>query len=161
MEDLLNSPAIQRTVIVAHDTMNEVVREGLERVGYEAFPKVAYVELDFVPGYMFRAPSLRHELWGGLGLVLVDATRAAYFHEGGVRQDRYYEASRLIREMRDVVVDREAVGGTASAGSVYTELAEAREHLARAHDALESIKNSPSWKLTAPLRRVKHAIRGR
>jgi hypothetical protein len=161
MEDLLGSPAIQRTVIVAHDTMNEVVRDGLERVRYEAVPKVAYVELDFVPGYMFREPSLRHELWGGLGLVLVDAARDVYFHEAGVRQDRYYEAFQLIREMRDVVIDSEGGGNTASLASARAELAEARENLARAHDALESIKNSPSWKLTAPLRRLKHALRGR
>src|SRR4051794_29033477 len=105
VEDLLNSHAVQRTVIVAHDAMNEVVRAGLETVRYDAFPKVAYVELDLVAGYMFREPALRHELWGGLGLILVDATRSVYFHEGGVRQDRYYEAHGLIREMRNIVVE--------------------------------------------------------
>jgi hypothetical protein len=69
MCDLLDSPALAQSVILAHDTANPAVREGLDRVRYAAYPKVAYVELDLVAGYMFREPSLLHELWGGLGLV--------------------------------------------------------------------------------------------
>ena len=61
LEDLLDSPATGNTMIVIHDTMNDVVRAGLEAVGFEAWPKVAYVELDFVPGYMFREPTLLGE----------------------------------------------------------------------------------------------------
>ncbi len=32
----------------------------------------AYVDLDFVPGYLVRAEPFHHEAWGGLGLVIVD-----------------------------------------------------------------------------------------
>jgi Methyltransferase domain len=110
LEELLTSTAVANTVIVMHDTMNENVRSGIEEVGFEAFPKVAYVELDFVAGHMFREPSLRHELWGGLGLVLVDAARLAYF-SSPVRQDRYYETYDLLRHARDLVVSREAANG--------------------------------------------------
>jgi hypothetical protein len=103
LEDLLASSAVANTVIVLHDTVNETVRAGIEKVHLEAFPKVAYVELDFVAGYMFREPSLLHELWGGLGLVIVDSARFSYFSEP-VRQARYYEAYDLFRRARDLVV---------------------------------------------------------
>jgi hypothetical protein len=156
MEDLLASDAIQRTVIVAHDTMNEVVRDGLERVAYADFPKVAYVELDMVAGHLFQEPSLRNELWGGVGLVIVDSSEAA---PGDPRQGRYYDAFRVTRAMRDQVVESE--GGPSTLASVSMQLAETQRNLDRAQAALESIKNSPSWKLTAPLRRLKHAVRDR
>jgi predicted O-methyltransferase YrrM len=145
MEDLLVSDAIQRTVIVAHDTINEVVRDGLERVRYEDFPKVAYVELDMVAGHLFQEPALLNEMWGGIGLVVVDASQTA---DGDPRQSRYYEAFQITRAMRDQ-------------GAVHEQLAESQRNLARAQEALESIKSSPSWRLTAPLRRLKHAVRDR
>jgi hypothetical protein len=100
----MDSPAIGRTIILAHDTMNDQVRAGLEAIDYRAIPKVAYVDLDFVPGIVFRQPSLRHQLWGGLGLIVVDAGAAG----DTVTQDTYYETYPLIREMRDRLVEREA-----------------------------------------------------
>jgi Methyltransferase domain len=106
VEDLLRSESIGRTLILAHDTMNETVREGLERVPFEAYPKVAYVDLDFVAGYMFREVGLAHELWGGLGLVVVDARRKAYFSEP-IRQSRYYEMFPLMSAIRDLVLEQE------------------------------------------------------
>jgi hypothetical protein len=105
--DLLESPAVARTLILLHDTAHEVVRRGIENVRFEAYPKVAYLELDFVAGYLFREPSLKYELWGGLGLVVVDSARLAYFAPN-VRQDRYYELGLLMPVLRDLVVAREA-----------------------------------------------------
>ena len=64
VEDLLASGAVTNTVILLHDTSNEEVREGLEAVDYGAYPKVAAVDLDFVPGYLVRADRFRHEIWG-------------------------------------------------------------------------------------------------
>jgi hypothetical protein len=106
IEDLLDSPAVRRAVILIHDTMNETVRAGIERVPFEAYPKVAYVELDFIPGYMFREPALLHELWGGLGLVVTNVARKAYF-SGPIRPSRYFEPFELIRASRDVLIGRE------------------------------------------------------
>ena len=106
--DLLESPAVRGTVILLHDTANEAVREGIDEVPFEAFPKVTYVELDLVCGYVFREESLRHELWGGLGVVLVDVERQAYFSTPA-RQQRYYESAVLLRESRDRLVSAEAV----------------------------------------------------
>ena len=56
---------------------------------FAAWPKVAHVELDWVPGRLFAEPALRNELWYGLGLVLVDAARLAYV-DGPVYEQRYH-----------------------------------------------------------------------
>jgi hypothetical protein len=148
VEDLLASPAIGRTIILLHDTMNEAVRAGLESVRYETYPKVAYVELDLVAGYMFREPSLLHELWGGLGLVVVDSTRDAYFSDP-VRQRKYYEAFGLVRSARELVVDEER--GATQEG----ELERLREELRTTRAWLDSVQGSASWRITAPLRAIK------
>jgi hypothetical protein len=151
VQDLLDSPAIGRTIIVLHDTMNEVVRAGLERVRYEAFPKVAYVELDVVPGYMFREPALLHQLWGGLGIVVIDSSRGAYFAEGA-RQRRYYEAFDLVRDARQLIIERDQ--GT----SPQQELERLRVELGIARKSLESVQRSASWRITAPLRALKRGL---
>lgn len=110
VQALLESRALGRSVIVLHDTMNETVRRGLERVRFDSYPKVAYVELDFVAGQLFREPTIKDELWGGLGLVLCDAARQAYFSPGPYQQ-RYYETYELVRAGRDSVVAAHARTG--------------------------------------------------
>jgi Methyltransferase domain len=72
IRQLLDSPAVGRTVIVMHDSMNEEVRRGMDAVDYDAWPKVRFVHLDAVAGYAFNAP-LAGELWGGLAMIVVDA----------------------------------------------------------------------------------------
>lgn len=157
LEDLLGSPAVADTLIVIHDANNEQVRAGLDAVPYAAHPKVAHVNLDFVPGYMFRDPEHHHELWGGLGLVMVDATRTAYFPSSPVVEERYYEAGHLYPEMRALVLERER--------GVPTTPTEAQRirHQAWELEALranyESVMNSLSWRITAPLRAAKRAVR--
>jgi Methyltransferase domain len=149
LEDLLESAAIANTLILMHDTMNEVVRAGLEEVRYGAYPKVAYVDLDFVPGYMFQEPSLKHELWGGLGLVWVDAARSAYF-AGNVRQARYYPAYDLITSARDVLLAR--------GESDPSEVRRLEEELDATKRWLDDVQGSASWKVTAPLRAAKRRL---
>lgn len=77
VEALLCSPAVRSTFIIAHDTGNEIVRAGLDAVRYDAWPKIAHVDLDFVPGYLGgeRFPG---EMWGGLALIVVAEERGAY-----------------------------------------------------------------------------------
>ncbi len=105
LEDLLNSEATGRTLILIHDTTNEEVRRGLDAVHFDAWPKVRYVELDWVPGQLFSEENLRDELWTGLGLALVDSSQLAY-QGGPVYQQRYYPAAHLLAEARDLVVAR-------------------------------------------------------
>lgn len=105
IEGLLDSPAFARGAMVIHDIANEQVRLGVDAVRYEAWPKVTHVELDWVPGQMFAEPALRHELWFGLGLVLVDHAAVAY--GASVYEERYYPNAPLLIEARDRVLRRE------------------------------------------------------
>ncbi len=116
LEDLLGSSAVRQTAILIHDTTNEEVRVGVEEVPFGAHPKVAYVDLDFVAGYLFREESLRHSLWGGFGLVLVDATRLAYGSEP-VTEDRYWSAQQLLVEAKALVIARESGPAASSPGA--------------------------------------------
>jgi Methyltransferase domain len=125
LEDLLNSRALRRTVILIHDTANELVRSGVDAVHFPAWPKVAHVELDFVPGQLFSEPALRNELWCGLGLVVVDASRLAY-QNGAVYQQRYYPAASLLADARDLVLARERAPAGAAAPEADLEAAKGR-----------------------------------
>lgn len=112
VEQLLASRAVADTLIVLHDTMSEQVRDGLLQVRFGAYPKVAHVDLDCVAGHLFTAPELRHELWGGLGIVLVDARRLAYF-AGHPHQRRYADVSRALRALRDELLAQGPSAGDA------------------------------------------------
>lgn len=158
VEDLLASPAISRTVIVAHDSGNETVRAGLDAVAYGAWPKVAHVDLDFVPGHL-GAERFPGELWYGLGLIVVDAARPAYFQPGPVQSERHH-GGRVLALARDAI----AAGGpptpaleaaNARIAALERQVAE-REGEIEHHRALwQALMASPSWRLTAPLRLAK------
>ena len=106
LDDLLASASVRQTAILIHDTTNEEVRAGVEQVRFGAYPKVAHVDLDFVAGYLCREESLRHELWGGLGLVLVDASRLVYGSEPAQQRD-IYGAQRLLAYAKAALLDEE------------------------------------------------------
>ncbi|MGI8714107.1 MAG: class I SAM-dependent methyltransferase [Solirubrobacteraceae bacterium] len=183
LEDLLDSRAVARTVILIHDTANERVRQGVDAVRFAAWPKVAHVELDWVPGRLFAEPALRNELWFGLGLVIVDVERPAYL-TGSVYEQRYHPTGPLLAEIRDRMREREQVppgvgsltAQTAALTHRVAELevqlsaartAEARlraevltlaPRLTGAERALANVTGSASWKLTQPLRGAKRRV---
>ena len=70
LTDLLDSPAVGRTVILLHDMANEAVRAGVAAVEFGRYPKVAYVDLGFIA--LPQPEGALVERWGGLGLVVVD-----------------------------------------------------------------------------------------
>jgi hypothetical protein len=74
LTDLLDSPAVGRTVILLHDMANEAVRAGVRAVDFARHPKVAYVDLGFVE--LPQPGGAVAEHWGGLGLVIVDRERS-------------------------------------------------------------------------------------
>jgi hypothetical protein len=83
IEDVLSSTAVRQAAILVHDTLNQEVRRGLEAVPYAEIPKVAFVDLDFVAGYVPAELPLRGQCWGGLGLIVVDETgRFGEAHRG-------------------------------------------------------------------------------
>jgi hypothetical protein len=186
IEDLLNSRAVARSVILIHDTANEGVRSGIDAVRFAAWPKVVHVELDWIPGQLFAEPALRDELWYGLGLVLVDAGRTSYLSES-VYERRYHQAGPLLAQLRQLVKARErepAADGeplelsalrdrvralerelaesyrrVARTAQLEQELGAARARIERADRVVTDLQSSASWRLTAPLRRAKRVGR--
>jgi hypothetical protein len=172
--DLLESPAVARSLVLVHDTSNQGVRAGIEQVPFESYSKVAHVDLDFVGGYMFREAPFRNELWGGLGLVVVDEGRTG---GGRVRQDRYYEAFELLREGGRAVADRDPAASGRSTEPVdrhelvtlreqlellrgrLSQIEDAREELAQLEVWHRQVTTSLSWRVTAPLRALARALR--
>jgi hypothetical protein len=102
--DLLGSPAVERTVIVVHDTANEAVRSGLEALALDDQPAVAHVELDMVAGHLSAAGPYEGQLWGGLGLIVAD--REARAARPRVREDTFHPAAELLRVARDALAER-------------------------------------------------------
>jgi Methyltransferase domain len=178
IEDLLNSPATGNTLIVLHDTANEVVRTGIEQVTFDAWPKVAYVELDFVTGYVFREPTLFGEMWGGLGLIV---THGGPKPSGaGAVQTRYFETGKLLRHARPSILaaarsdaQREKLRreiADIDPSIEFEDIAEQRDQLRAELDemqlsrdrlqfTLNSTVSSFSWKITRPLRGAKARFR--
>lgn len=170
IRDLLSSDAIRRSLIVLHDTVNDEVRAGLKRIDYQANPKVTHAELDFVGGHLSFGGPFHHELWGGLGLIVVDDSA----HPAGGetdRDERFYDLYELIAPVRDALVlserSLEAVGpGSALAAlrdglATTAEMEALRDELAQTRAWLDSVQQSLSWRLTAPLRAVRRAVRSR
>lgn len=175
IEDLLASPAVSHTVIVMHDIANELVRAGCDAVDYDAHPKVRHVDLDFVPGYMGR-DRFAGELWGGLGLIIVDAAAPAYGRGPVVSTLRHHGGDLLVIARKALLAgDRapDVAGGAPSTGgwvashetqrrALLAEIAERDDRIAGLesqvahHRSLwQALMRSPSWRITAPLRAAK------
>lgn len=129
VEALLSSPAVADTVIVTHDTGNEHVRSGLDAVAYNAYPKVAHVDLDFVPGHLGR-DRFPGELWYGLGLIVVAADRPAYGSSPAVQTDRHH-GGELLAIARDALAGRSPDDGHGRFDARTRRLADAYAHIDR------------------------------
>lgn len=121
---LLASPAVGKTVIVCHDTMNEETRAGIEAASPKDFEKVRLVELDLLPGYMGRLEPFTGQLWGGLGLIVVDVDAGGGVPVAPDGDERYFDTHTMVRRLGGrFASDRlgaapmtTAYGGGASAG---------------------------------------------
>ncbi|HSZ70431.1 MAG TPA: class I SAM-dependent methyltransferase [Solirubrobacteraceae bacterium] len=167
LEAVLSSPALARAVVLLHDTMNPEVRRGIMAVHMSAYEKVALVDLDFVPGYLARREPYRLQLWGGLGMVVVDDQHA--FNRGGpIRDDRFHALFAMVRPTVTVMEEIEARGlpldgmeAKALERRLNEEIAESREKLVRSERILKAMEASLSWRITAPLRGLKRYARSR
>ncbi len=99
LRTLLASPAVERTVIVCHDTMNEETRAGIKAAAPEDFEKVRLVELDLLTGYMGRLEPFTGQLWGGLGLIVVDADPGSEVPAARDGDERYFDTHTMVRRL--------------------------------------------------------------
>jgi hypothetical protein len=137
MEDVLGSAAVRSAMVLAHDTMNQDVRRGLESVPYAGMEKVAFVDLDFVAGHVTAEPPPGGECWGGLGLIMVDGSRRfGPAHQG--RRPRMIPMSELVWPSVQRRLDPQEESDPA--------------------ELLALMKASRSWRRTAPLRAARRRL---
>jgi hypothetical protein len=152
LRDLLASDAIRHSVIILHDTLNDEVREGFERVDLAGVDKVVHSDIDFIGGHLSEGGDFHHQLWGGIGLILVDEGGEPVAGIGHGEDGTFYDQFEIFSTAR-----RELVG-TAAEASADPEKEHLQAELRRAHDELRQVKQSPSWRVTAPLRAAKQAV---
>jgi hypothetical protein len=155
MEDLLASDCLRRTIILAHDSLNPEVRRGLEAVPYDEIEKVSFVDLDFVSGYVPEDPPLRGECWGGLALIVVDAS-GGFKSAHGAGRTSMVPLPELIWDSAEALKARgEPHGGSANTDVMLQDEADHYRRLA------QELQGSLSWRITAPLRGATQRIRRR
>jgi hypothetical protein len=158
METLLCSPALARCVILMHDTANDIVRAGLESVDYDGASNVVYRDLDFVGGHLSRGGDYANQLWGGIGVVVVDRDAKP----GSSRpRDDFYPSFEIFAAARDGVVAAGAGGPREAVAAAAAREQALRQELSHTHATLDSLAGSISWRGTAPLRAVMASIRTR
>jgi hypothetical protein len=153
--DVLGSDAVTSTVIVLHDTLNPEVRRGIEAAEVASHPKVARYELDLVAGYLVRREPFRLQMWGGLGLIVLDAGH----RPPKVSDDGFHELYRVLRPSVDVMAELERRGtrldglsGEELEDMLRREAAASRAERDRLAARLESIEESRGWRLVMAAR---------
>jgi len=96
-EALLASEACRRTVIVFHDAANDDVRAGLEAVRFQDYSRVAFANLDFMPGYLVADPVRHLEIWNGLAIVVLDADR----QKPTIEEFPFFDSALVLRQARE------------------------------------------------------------
>jgi Methyltransferase domain len=157
MRDLLDSPAIGATAIVMHDTMNPEVRRGLEAVDYGSYAKVRHVHLDAVAGFPLSAGLFAGELWGGLGVVIVDAEHpraldAPFTPPTLPPMQPIVIAGLEADAAREAAVREERERGRAALEAATAEADQLRTKLA-------AVEGSRTWRRTEWMRRLKRRLR--
>ena len=150
VENVLDSSAASRTVILIHDIVNERVRAGVEAVDFKSFAHVTHVDLDLLPGHALRGEPVEGQLWGGFGVVLTGWDPPAVTL---TKPSQYSTA-----EVFDGFLRTRAVGGPDSRPR-YEEIVALEREVALQQGYAAEMRNSLSWKVTAPLRRTKGLAR--
>ena len=150
VEILLRSPSVGLSAILVHDTLNRRVRKGLENVDYEAFDKVRFVDLDFVPGRVMREGPVKDEYWSGLGLIVTGA---------GLDLPQPAWSAYAVPYVYDGFSKALASAGETIDPLSLGRISELEQELAIHRDLVRLVENSWSWRLTAPLRAAKRLAR--
>jgi hypothetical protein len=165
--DLLASAALNTTVIVFHDTMNDEVRAGLARIDIGAESKVANYDLDFLAGRLHYGGDLHHQLWGGFGVMVLGAANRSS-NPPSTADPTAYAMYDLVAPVRDALVAQESNGDPGGLSRVRQALTVShapedelllRTELAELQRAFDEVTSSKSWRLTGPLRAAASLMR--
>jgi methyltransferase family protein len=148
VEDLLSSRSVGRSIILVHDTLNDRVRAGLEQIDFLGYEKVRLVDLDFVPGGMILEPG-KNELWHGLGLIVTE-----WEIDDPAPWPQVHPAPDVYAAFASALADRDA-----ARSPDYRQLLALEEALAVQRRVVRLMERSWSWRVTAPLRSLRHFIR--
>jgi hypothetical protein len=181
--DLVCSPAVRWASEASHHPPNAGVRRGIANAELHRHPKVAHVDADFVPGAVTTSPDEDPQVWGGVGVVVIDEDAragpvdalaastpphvalqealAACVEERDrsrwLHEAAAAEAARLAREVEPIVAERDRLA--ARVGQAEAHSADALARVARAQEALVQLMQSRSWRLTRPLRTAGRLLR--
>ncbi len=141
VEDLLGSPAISHTLILLHDTANPEVRAGLDAINYIHWPKLTWVDLDWLPGYVSREQPTPGEAWAGLGLLVADATDNPSADPARIAAYAYSVADLLSKNL-----------------AARREVERLRQRVGELEELNLAIASSMSWRITRLLRTLKTVL---
>ena len=160
VENLLASPAIARTVILIHDTANPEVRRGCEQVRLQGNQSVRYRDFDFVAGHLSHGGAYHLQLWGGLGLILVDDGLGPTQLDD---QPPFYSFAELGSRVRDALQAAEDAGTEIAPGRApaLQPSAPVGGEPNRGRSASAAVLGAGSGRITALLRRAAHTARRR
>jgi methyltransferase family protein len=149
VEDLLSSSCLGQTTILLHDTLNWSVRAGLDEIDYTAFDKVSFVDLDFVTGKVMREGPSMGELWSGLGLIVTGRDL-----DSDSQWPQAYSAADAYAAFGDVLA-----GDDPMLRPGHVQLLKLQRQLTDSLNLVSLMESSLSWRITAPLRGGRDALR--
>jgi hypothetical protein len=146
---VLDEPAIPRACVLLLGTGDADARATLEAVPWQEWPRVRYVDLEYVPPRAVEEGPGWSRLEGGLGVVVLDEG-AAEWH---TPCPSYVPMARLLPALRSPSVPARVIA---------EELESERDRRERAEAVTATVMSSRSWRITAPLRAAKRILlRGR
>jgi hypothetical protein len=139
---VLDEPEIARARLLIAGTGAATDRAALEALPWLSWTRVRRVDLEFVPPRAPEGPV--GGLEGGLGLVVLDTDAT----EWGARTPNFVPMARLLPKLTSAWLPERLSTDELQAGR-------------QAQAELAAITSSASWRVTAPLRAAKQAIRRR
>ncbi len=145
LQAVLDEPEIERARLLLLGTGNALERAALEAVPWLTWPRVRYVDLEYVPPRVIEETPGAERLEGGLGLVVLDADAEAW----SAPRPRFVPIARLLPRLRSAWLPPRIAAEELQAA------------YGRADATIAAITSSASWRITAPLRAAKRVLRRR
>ncbi|HEX8104105.1 MAG TPA: hypothetical protein VF533_15910 [Solirubrobacteraceae bacterium] len=154
LQALLDEPQIAAATLLLAGTGAADARAALEALPFRQWPRVRYVDLEYVAPRVVEEGRGHERLEGGLGLIVLDAD--AQPGEWPAPAPPYLPLARAIEGLRSAALPPRIAARELE--RLRAELADERARRERAEQVVAELTGSPSWQVTAPLRAAKHAL---